>query len=59
MIVVLLFILVVAVPGAPLHRLLLRLAGRRPLRRTRGGAMPSRPPVMSERTDPDGTRHVW
>lgn len=59
MIVVLLFILVVAVPGAPLHRLLLRLAGRRRLRGTRVAAMPSRPQVMSERTDEDGTKHVW
>lgn len=59
MIVVLLFILVVAVPGAPLHRLLLRLAGRRRLRRTRMGTMPDRPQVMSERIDDDGTRHVW
>lgn len=58
MIVVLLFILVVAVPGAPLHRLLLRLADRRPLRRTRLGSTAARP-VMSERIDEDGTRHTW
>lgn len=45
--------------GGPLHRLLLRLAGRRRLRRTRAGTMPTRPQVMSERIDEDGTRHVW
>ena len=59
MIVVLLFILVVAVPGAPLHRLLLRLAGRPRLRRTRAGTMPARPPITSERIDEDGAKHTW
>lgn len=45
--------------GGPLHRLLLRLAGRPRLRRTRAGTMPARPPITSERIDEDGAKHTW